>query len=62
MYPLLDSTTMNRRAREGRQAAAAARVARGTRTKPVAEGGRRHGVRHALGSSLVRAGLRLINA
>ena len=61
MYPLLDSATMNRRAREGRQAAEAARVAKGARARTA--GARpSHAVRHVVGASLVKAGLRLINA
>jgi hypothetical protein len=63
MYPLLDTATINRRAAEGRLAAAAARRARGTRAEPGRQDDRsRRGVRHAVGSSLVRAGLRLIDA
>lgn len=61
MYPLLDSATMNRRAREGRQAAAAARVAKGARARR-SDAGPSHPVRHAVGASLVKAGVRLINA
>ena len=61
MYPLLDSTTMNRRAREGRQAAAAARVARGARARR-SDARPNHSLRRAVGASLVRAGLRLTNA
>jgi hypothetical protein len=63
MYPLQDYTTMTRRAAEGRRAAEAAGVARRARTRNAEEAPRsRRGVRHALGASLVRAGVRLINA
>jgi hypothetical protein len=62
MYPLLDTTTLNRAVRDERKAAEAARAARSVtpaRPKDVAS---HRGVRHAVGASLVRAGLRLINA
>jgi hypothetical protein len=63
MYPLLDTNTLNRRAAEGRRAAEAARAAKGSgRGSDPHETTARHGVRHAVGASLVRAGLRLINA
>ena len=62
MYPLLDSTTMNARAAEGRRAAAAARLARDLRGRDEKEEAHPHGVRHAVGVGLVRIGHRLIHA
>jgi hypothetical protein len=60
MYPLLDGATMSARNEEMRRTAAAARLALTARgAEPDA---RAHGVRRALGVSLVRAGLRLIEA
>jgi hypothetical protein len=61
MYPLLDHTTMTRRAGEARQHAAAARAADGARARPARKTRVPQGLRHALGASLVRAGLRLIH-
>lgn len=62
MYPLLDSTTMNARAAEGRRVAATARAARALRNRGEPADSAPHGVRHAVGVGLVRAGLRLIHA
>ena len=57
MYPLLDRATMAARAEETRRTAAAARLALSARGESDT---RVHGVRRALGVSLVRAGLHLI--
>jgi hypothetical protein len=60
MYPLLDSHTMTARAKEDRRAGAAARLAATARATGEGAQLRGHGVRRALGMTLVRAGLRLI--
>lgn len=62
MYPLLDRATMSAHAEEMRRTAAAARLALDARSAGGDSGTRVHGVRRALGVSLVRAGLRLIEA
>ena len=60
MYPLLDSTTLNRRAVEASRAAEKARRTKAAHAGAHDVSGR--GVRYAVGSRLVRAGLRLIEA
>ena len=62
MYPLLDTATVTRRAAEGRRAAEAVRAAKDIRGRAARDEKQRHGVRHALGTSLVRAGVRLTRA
>lgn len=62
MNPLLDPATAKGRAAEVRRTAEAARVARSTRRRSDPAPGTRHPVRHALGGSLLKAGLRLLNA
>ena len=62
MYPLLDNTTMDRRILEGTRAAEAARRSHGSRAPVEKNHEHKHGIRHAVGSGLVRAGLRLLHA
>jgi hypothetical protein len=60
MYPLFDPSTMSAHAEELRRNGAAARLALCARCAGGDSDTRVHGVRRALGMSLVRAGLRLI--
>jgi hypothetical protein len=60
MYPLFDTSTMAAHAEELRRHGAAARLARCT-GRAEAEA-RARGVRRVVGMTLVRAGLRLIEA